>query len=143
MTPAIGHLHPILRFAHRGMPLYPLASPVVAPMVSSTKNLQLEQHTRLHESRQRSRMSSSTPLDCPTNTTVSLVTQSVGKHDAQEHIVLPPSEERSMHLEVAPIVAHRVVGGMSQSLSKRLSWPCLPPCSYVFDELADGIPHSR
>ena len=47
-------------------------------------------------------MSSSTPLGCPTNPTVSLVTQPVGKHDAQEHIVLPPSENKSMHLRVAP-----------------------------------------
>ena len=76
------------------MSLYPLASPVAAPMASATMNLQLEQHTRSHDSRQRSRMSSSTPLGCPTNPTVSLVTQPVGKHDAQEHIVLPPSEKK-------------------------------------------------
>ena len=99
-TDDTGHraLSPDLAIYIGALPLYPSASPVADPMASATRNMQFEQHTRLHESRQRSFMSSSTPPDCPTHTAVSLVTQPVGKHDAQEHVVLPLSEEMSMHL---------------------------------------------
>ena len=86
-------------------------------------------------------MSSSTPLGCPTNPTVSLVTQPVGKHDAQEHIVLPPSEKKVNASVSGTGVAHRVVGGMSQSLPSDVRGIASAPCSDVLDGLADGIPH--
>ena len=86
-------------------------------------------------------MSSSTPLGCPTNPTVSLVTQAVGKHDAQEHIVLPPSEKKVDASASGTGVAHRVAGGMSQSLPSDFRGIASAPCSDVLDGLADGIPH--
>ena len=86
-------------------------------------------------------MSSSTPLGCPTNTTESLVTQPVGKHDAQEHTALPPPEKKNNASVSGTGVAHRVTGGVPQSLPSDFRGIAPTPCSDVIDGLADGIPH--